>query len=131
MTGANHIRRFIEHECANWIGGADAGCIAKDGQPDKSCDVNNGLACTYFEACLVPLTRPEHLNDFRTTHGIPAVAEYERHIKYGKYKIRKCECGAIMGKNQRYCPECRERRRCALRRNSDHAMGAECEVAGS
>ena len=85
---------------------------------DNTCKVQQGKRCSYFERAVLPtaidIGLKEHIYSLYGNHvGI------EGYQQFDKSNIRRCpDCEAELKPRQRYCDECKKRRRRKSYRNS-------------
>jgi len=141
--------RLAALECANRHAGACRGIDTRSTFAVElpRCLVRMGLPCRYFERCLLPLAerRPEYApagNDYyrrtrgaissrlRTIRDEDLRSAVEDHPFLGRLPrkrnapVRRCRCGAPLGKRKRYCAECRARRRRETKKESERRRRA-------
>ena len=85
---------------------------------DNTCKVQQGKRCSYFERAVLPtaldIGLKEHIYSLYGNHvGI------ESYQQFDKSNIRRCtDCEAELKPRQRYCDECKKRRRRKSYRNN-------------
>lgn len=109
------LTTFITNQCANWVGY----CLLNDGD----CKVMNGKRCKYFEKSV--LGPPEY--KYRTAgynyeRLFPRYAKINKNLTGTEVKVRRCGCGAILKRRERYCEKCRIKRRKESYRKSRESM---------
>ena len=83
------------------------GCLFR-----KDCLVEQNKRCEYFEVAVLPTAKDI---------GLQALVSklYSDHVGLDGVQVcqdRRCDCGAGLKPRQRYCTECREKRRKATKR---------------
>jgi hypothetical protein len=81
------------------------GCLFQD-----VCSVQAGKRCGYFEKAVLPTGSSEIFSKYEAHCGLiePLV----------RPKVRLCSCGNVLKSRQRYCEDCRRKRRRATYRKS-------------
>lgn len=118
----NSLARFIREVCACWAGNPDEECLGVDvyGKPFRKpgyCRVMQSKPCLYFRKCALG---PE---DAKYPHSCfvqdPAFEKRVRkqykkidHTVAEPDEVRRCpDCGAGLRPRQKYCDQCRIKRR--------------------
>jgi hypothetical protein len=116
------LRQFIAAECANMHYGL---CWLHE---NGECLAMSGKRCSYFEESVAPMK--DQVTDTRMRDSIrQAVDEYRRSHGAVNLSGRKCQCGEVLNKGERYCLACKKRLRAetqarhyANSRNSDSCL---------
>lgn len=81
---------------------------------DKTCKIEDGERCEYFEESVLPAAVDINaLDQISKLHKEATKSQWkpDKNLQKKGDNVRLCECGKVLGFKKRYCPKCRKKKR--------------------
>ena len=109
---------FVKAECACWMSGRCLGVdvFSRRFRQEGGCWVTDKKPCPYFRKSVLPIAERNYLEDYEQI--LKAYLRIDQHMDQDELQdARRCECGTILKKRQRYCPSCARKKNLANKRD--------------
>ena len=119
---------FLKAECACFMQGDK--CLGVDVfnrvfNTSGHCCILRNKPCRYFEQAVLPAAKTKHPGDFETI--LRGYFKVNKNFNQDAIESgRRCGCGELLFKRQRYCPGCAKKNRKASYRESKRKSRSRC-----